>query len=296
MENLYQSILDNLYEGVYLIDASRVVTYWNKSAERITGFKAGEIIGKYCNDSLLSHMENENTRMHAAACPVHRTLLDGKRREANVCLRHRNGQHVEVSVKTMPLFERGEIIGAAEVFTEALQKKAAAAAASPSEDASLHDVLTGLPNRRYIDFYLKNRLAELENLDISFAAIMADIDCLQEVNDAYGMEVGDRIIKMVAKAMRGAFRKNDFIGRWSGEEFLVVIVGVSEDDLNLICEKIRNLVKHSTLRMEHESIGVTISIGSTIARRGDTPSSLQDRIAGAVRASKSAGRDLVTIL
>ena len=179
MEDLVQNLLDNLYEGMYLIDAGRVVTFWNKSAERITGFKAGDVVGKYCNDGMLNHLDRENARLRTALCPVHRTLMDGKRREADVFLRHRNGQKVEVSIKTLPLYDSGRIVGAAEVFTESLQKIAPGKAQSASEDAMLYDPLTALPNRRYIDFYLGNRMSEFERLGISFSVIMADVDRLQ---------------------------------------------------------------------------------------------------------------------
>jgi diguanylate cyclase (GGDEF)-like protein len=101
---------------------------------------------------------------------------------------------------------------------------------------------------------------------------------------------------MIAKTMRNAFRKNDFIGRWGGEEFLAVIVGVSAEDLSHICEKIRILVKNSVLRLEGVPVGVTISIGSTLVCQGDTLASIQQRADNALYISKQTGRDKVTIV
>ncbi len=278
MDSMYQGILNSLNEGVYLIDSGRVVIYWNKGAERITGIRAGDIIGKACNVDALYHYKNENSHVRAAAFPVHRTLLDGKRREANACLRHQNGQTVEVSVKTVPLCDGGKVVGAAEVFSEFVEQKAVKAAGL-SEDGMLYDALTGLPSRRYVDFYLKNRLSELENLGISFSIIMAEIQNLRQINETYGLKAGDRVVQAISREMRGAFRKNDFVGRWGGDQFGVIIIGVSEEDLGFICEKIRNLVKNPVLRVEGESVSVNLSIRSTLAFKGDTPSSLEARLA-----------------
>lgn len=297
MDDLVQDILDNLYEGVYLIDAGRVVTFWNKSAERITGFKACDVVGKYCSDGSLNHLNRENARLRTALCPVHRTLVDGRRREADVCLRHRNGQKVEVSVKTLPLYDSGKIVGAAEVFTESARKTVPGKAApNAAEDAALYDPLTALPNRRYIDFYLGNRMAEFERLGISFSVIMADVDHLRRVNDTYGPETGDRVVKAIASTIRAAFRKSDFVGRWDGAEFMVIVIGVSDEDLIPICEKLRLLVRSAVVKTERDPVGVTISVGSSIAREGDTAAVIQQRADSAVRESKRAGRDAVTIL
>ncbi len=295
-QDLNRGILDALYEGVYIVNTSRVVTFWNKGAERITGFRADEIVGKYCNDNILNHIDNDDTNMCLAGCPLHKTLRDGKQREKVFYLHHKDGHRIEVSIKTLAIYENGEITGAAEVFSDGIQMAVTNRAITQLKNLALYDHLTELPNRRYIDSYLTNRLAEFEKLGIVFSVITIDIDHFKAVNDTYGHEVGDQVLKMIATTMRNAFRKNDFLGRWGGEEFLAAVVGVLEEDLSLICEKIRLLVKNSILRLEQESISVTISIGSTVVQKGDTAASIQKRSDDAMYISKQSGRDKVTIL
>lgn len=277
MENVCRSILNSLNEGVCLVDTNKLVTFWNKSAERITGLRADDVVGRHCTDEAFYHYKKDSGSLRAAAFPLHKTLQDGKGRELNACLRHRCGQHVAVSVRTTPILDGVDIRGAMEVFSEAADSQPFKGTGS-AEDASMYDALTGLPNRRYIDYYLKNRLNELDNLDISFSMILARIQNLGDVQKAFGLDVGDKIVKLVAKEIRGAFRKNDFVGRWGGEEILVAIIGVSEEDLGFIREKVRSLIKNPLIRMQGEPISVVMSISTVAAYKGDTMYALQERL------------------
>jgi diguanylate cyclase (GGDEF)-like protein/PAS domain S-box-containing protein len=279
MDSVCRNILNNLNEGVCLVDVNKHIAFWNRGAERITGLKADDVVGKHCTDEMFYHYKRDNGSLRAAAFPLHKTLLDGKIRESSVYLRHRSGQHVEVCVKTTALYDDNAISGAMEVFSETTEKQNP----HPSEDATLYDALTGLPNRRYTEYYLKNRLNELDTLDISFSIILARIWNILDVQKAFGLDAGDKIIKLVAKEMRGAFRKNDFVGRWGGDELLVAIIGVSEEDLGFICEKVRNLIKNPMLRMEGESVSAALSISTAAAYKGDTMNSIEERLTMAER-------------
>lgn len=160
---------------------------------------------------------------------------------------------------------------------------------------ALLDPLTNLPNRRYLNSYLENRMNEYRKLAIPFAAIIMDVDHFKQVNDTYGHDIGDQVLIMLAETLRDAFRKNDIIGRWGGEEFLAVITGISQEDLIHICEKTRMLVKNSSLRSVEHPLGVSISLGASIVTENDTLSSLLKRADDALFCSKKAGRDRSTV-
>jgi len=120
MENnilAYLEILNNLYEGVYIVDKDRRITFWNKSAEDITGFSADEMQGRSCFNNLLNHVDAEGNSLCLGGCPLHKTILDGMDREAVVYLHHKNGHRVPVVVRTVPLVIEGEIAGAIEIFS-----------------------------------------------------------------------------------------------------------------------------------------------------------------------------------
>ena len=69
-ENFYRDILDNLSEGVYLVDRDKKITYWNKAAEQLTGFKATEVVGSRCSDNILVHVDSRGTQLCIEGCPL----------------------------------------------------------------------------------------------------------------------------------------------------------------------------------------------------------------------------------
>lgn len=299
MENeirFYKDILDNLYEGIYFVDTQRKITYWNKAAERITGFSSDEIVGMHCYDNILNHIDDQHNPLCKSGCPLYKTILSGQKSESGIYLHHKDGHRVAVAVKTIPMTVDCKIIGAVEVFIDDKEQADINNTINELKTFALYDQLTALPNRRYIDSFLSSRLRDFEELQLPFALAMIDIDHFKIFNDTYGHDVGDLVLKMVAKTFKSAIRKNDLIGRWGGEEFLAILTGVSEEELNTISEKVRGLVEKSALRHENKSLCVTVSIGSTLVQKDDTVASIQKRADDALYMSKGNGRNKVTIL
>jgi len=294
--SLYKEMLDNLYEGVYFVDNSRKITFWNKGAERISGFKSDEIIGKHCFENILNHVDDSGKQLCLDGCPLSKTIKDGQQRESGVYLLHKDGHRVFVAVRAIPLIIDGNIIGAVEVFSDDKNQAESSKKIDELTTLALYDQLTKLPNRRYLDSFLDNRLRDFEELGIPFALAMMDIDHFKIFNDTYGHDIGDLVLKMLAKTIKNLVRKNDLIGRWGGEEFLAIITGVSEEELKLILEKVRALVEKSVLRNENKLLNITISIGATMANKEDTATSILKRADNALYMSKDNGRNMVTIL
>ncbi len=158
------------------------------------------------------------------------------------------------------------------------------------------DELTGIANRRYIDFYLNNIYNEYEKFNSLFGILFFDIDHFKNVNDTYGHLIGDEILKIVSKTLKDNIRGDDLIGRWGGEEFIAVIKVESKEELNIIAEKLRMLVSKSSYMLEQsKSISVTISIGGTIFKEGEDITSLISRADSLMYKSKENGRNKVTI-
>ena len=294
--SLYKEMLDSFYEGVYFVDNSRTITFWNKGAERISGFNSNEILGKHCYENILNHVDDSGKQLCFDGCPLSKTIIDGQRRETGVYLHHKDGHRVSVSVRAIPLLIDGNIIGAVEVFSDDKNQAEISKKIDELTTLALYDQLTELPNRRYLDSFLDNRLRDFKELGIPFALAMMDIDHFKIFNDTYGHDVGDLVLKMLAKTIKNLVRKNDLIGRWGGEEFLAIITGVSEEELKLILEKVRALVEKSVLRHENKPLNITISIGTTTASKEDTAASILKRADNALYMSKDNGRNRVTIL
>src|SRR5512138_2173073 len=117
-KNFYKNVIDNLYDGVYFVDRDRRITYWNKGAERITGYTAEHSIGRRCRDNLLNHVTANGIPLCQEHCPLAAVMEDGQEREAEVFLHHADGYRVPVLVRGAPLRdESGNIIGAVESFS-----------------------------------------------------------------------------------------------------------------------------------------------------------------------------------
>ena len=113
-------LLDGLYDGVYFMDKGQRILYWSKGAERITGFAANEVIGSHCSDNVLIHVDDRGRRLcQSDLCPAFKTIKDGKRREAEIYLHHKNGHRLPVLTRILAVRgSNGDVIGAVEVFTD----------------------------------------------------------------------------------------------------------------------------------------------------------------------------------
>lgn len=92
-----EKLLDSLLDGVYFVDNSRCITFWNRAAERITGYSKSEAVGTYCSNNLLRHIDCDGRQLCLEGCPLAATIRDGKTREASVYLHHALGHRVPVS-------------------------------------------------------------------------------------------------------------------------------------------------------------------------------------------------------
>jgi PAS domain S-box-containing protein len=118
-DEFYKQLLDNLYDGVYFVDRDRRITYWNRAAEKLTGFSADEVVGRSCFDNILNHVDACGTDLCHGRCPLSFTMEDGCSREADVFLRHKRGHRVSVSVRATPISDdQGRIVGAIEIFSD----------------------------------------------------------------------------------------------------------------------------------------------------------------------------------
>jgi diguanylate cyclase (GGDEF)-like protein/PAS domain S-box-containing protein len=292
----YEELLELLYEGIYLVDNDRTILSWNKGAEKITGYRAAEVVGKKCYDNILNHVDESGNQLCLLGCPLHATIGDGNAREARVFLQHKKGFRVPIAVKTMPTYdESGRITGAAEIFIDDKNKVQILNSLEKYKREATEDSLTMLPNRRSILAALGSRMNENIELEVPFGIAFMDIDNFKMVNDVYGHDAGDEILKMVAKTLDGNLRKQDLVGRWGGEEFVAIFSDVDVNGIESVTEKMRFLVAESKIRKGLDEIKVTISIGVTIALPGDTAKGLVDRADRLMYESKKAGKNRVTI-
>ena len=288
-------LLDEMFEGFYLVDLNRVITFWNKGAEEITGFSAKEVTGKNCYDNILEHVDQSGKQLCITGCPLHQTTQDGIIRKADIFLRHKAGHRVPVSIKTIPLYKAEKIIGAAEFMVITPLLVNIEDEAEKYKSLALKDHLTGLPNRRYTETYLDLKMKEYKTFNLPFGIAFIDVDHFKVVNDTYGHDAGDEVLKMLARTYVNSTRGNDLIGRWGGEEFLAVFTNCQEKVLFSLVNKIRMLVESSRLIVNDTELRVTISIGATMVKPDDTIESMIKRADSLMYKSKEDGRNRCTV-
>jgi PAS domain S-box-containing protein len=101
--SFYKDVIDNLYDGVYFVDRERVITFWNKGAERISGYSSQQVIGHSCRDNLLNHVTAHGVQLCQGQCPLAACMEDGRPREADVFLHHADGQRIPILVRAAPM-------------------------------------------------------------------------------------------------------------------------------------------------------------------------------------------------
>lgn len=162
---------------------------------------------------------------------------------------------------------------------------------------ALTDALTRLPNRRAAEDFISQTMRATGGSSGGVTGIaIADIDRFKGINDAHGHVVGDAVLRFVALTLRRNLRNEDFVARWGGEEFVLVLPNTDLMTAQSVCERLRKELedRNFNLRDSGKPIGkVTISIGLTMLRPNDTMEQALDRADRALYAAKSSGRNTI---
>ncbi len=126
---------------------------------------------------------------------------------------------------------------------------------------SLRDPMTGLYNRRFLEEYVATLIAFSQRRKSVFSVLMLDLDYFKQVNDSFGHEAGDKVLKTLAETLANSARTSDMVIRYGGEEFLIILMDTSAEDAAIIAEKIRVKVEETKIALPGTVLQKTISIG-----------------------------------
>jgi diguanylate cyclase (GGDEF)-like protein/PAS domain S-box-containing protein len=292
----YKGLLDSVYDGIYLLDRNRHIIYWNDGAERLMGFKQSEVLGKTCADKILAHVNDQGEDICRKDCPVTKTIADGNVRELEVFLNHKEGHRVPVQMRVVPLRDANrQIIGAAEILSGNLPTFSLKRRIDFLQKQSLLDPLTNVDNRRALEMKLRSRIDSLKRYGMQFGLLFIDVDHFKDINDRYGHDIGDRVLKMIARTLANSLRPFDTIGRWGGEEFVAIIENIDDTTLSMIAERCRFLVEQSRLPKQFGGVNATVSIGAVISQPADDMETIVREADRLMYRSKKLGRNCVTV-
>src|SRR5687768_14249465 len=121
------------------------------------------------------------------------------------------------------------------------------------------DVLTRIPNRRATQVFLEKELSRAQRNQSEFSVLLIDIDNFKQVNDQWGHAVGDHVLVKTASLFQSMIRKQDLVGRWGGEEFLIIVPGPCAGDI--LAERVRREIEISQYSYGNASFYITVSVG-----------------------------------
>ncbi len=287
----FKGLLDHMADGVYFVDKDRRILYWNEGAFRLTGYRAEEMVGRFCQDDTLCHVDADGTRLCRNSCPLTACVGDGETHQALVFLRHKEGRHVPVSVRVQPIRSAdGSILGAVEIFSDVTAQYADHRRTEDLEKLAFLDQLTQLPNRRYLEKFLQGVLAGRTMEKELCGLLWIDVDRFKSINDHFGHPTGDRALQEVAKTLAAVMRTTDVVGRWGGDEFVAIIRNVGRDGLQVLADRCCLLVAQSSIELPNgRRISMSVSIGGSLATPEDTVETLVECADGVMYRSKGQG-------
>ena len=157
-----------------------------------------------------------------------------------------------------------------------------------------HGTLTKVPNRKYFNEKLKKEFYRAKRYKIPLSIAMLDIDYFKKINDTYGHDAGDTVLKKLADFCHKNIRESDFFARWGGEEFMFIFPHTDLENAIKICKKIKNKIE-SNPKIQ-VPVEFTISCGVTQLKENDTIDSFLKRVDDALYRAKENGRDRIEVI
>lgn len=159
-----------------------------------------------------------------------------------------------------------------------------------------HDTLTGLPNRNSYNQRLKDEIARYHRYNSPLTLAIWDIDHFKNINDTYGHKSGDKALVLTAKQLENHTRDTDFIARFGGEEFVMLLPNTDKNAALILANELREIIQTSGFNANGKAVPITISCGLTDFLENDTEDSLFERADKALYEAKNQGRNRCNIL
>ncbi len=164
------------------------------------------------------------------------------------------------------------------------------------QSLALTDPLTGLKNRRHLFELGRVEFSRAQRMDRPFSCMMLDLDHFKNINDNYGHQIGDEILQQFARCCVGSVREVDFLGRYGGEEFIILLPETDRDSAVMVAERLRKSITVNPFKTTAGDVSITVSVG--VSSKDDKTTNLESLIARADQAlyiSKHKGRNRVSI-
>lgn len=281
-EKLLSSIVNVTKHLVLVTNLEGVIVYTNKAFNKKLGYEEGELVGQHTRILKSGH---QNTMFYKRMWES--IISDG----------YFNGTFISIKKDTTLFYDKKEIstikdesgrpiyyVSISSDISEQVQKEV------ELENQIYIDSLTNLYNRKKFEIIMKRKIKEYTINNKLFSLILLDIDYFKKINDDYGHDIGDYILKELSHVLQENIRSCDYLFRWGGEEFAILIDGGSENARNLSA-KLRQNIKNSNF----QSISITVSFGISSMDNAKDKEVLFQQADQALYRSKQNGRDTIEV-
>jgi len=291
-----EKLLANMYDAVVFIDAAGRVTLWNRGAERLTGIAGSSVQQRPWQPELLEMSDEKGLPVAENDCPVHCAIRTGVQSLRRLTIRGRSERPVAVDTHAIPVVaEDGVALGAILLFHDASSETSLERRCQSLHEKSTKDPMTQVANRAEFDRVHEMFVAAHQQQQLPCSLMICDLDRFKQVNDTYGHQAGDDVIKSLATLLKASCRPGDLVARYGGEEFVVLCADCDNATATARAEGVRKaLAQISQRRMGGRT--TTVSFGVTEIQPGDTPETMLRRADRALLMAKANGRNTVVQL
>lgn len=282
---IFARVVEQTGDLVKITDREGRLVFVNQALQDKTGYTASEMLGK--KPSLLKSELQDPEK----AKQLWQTITAGEVYQNRIINRCKDGSTYYEETTISPVFNQH---GAIEYYVSTGKDVSDQVVMQQQlNELAMKDALTHLYNRRHLSMVLEAEIKRADRYGSQFGVVMFDVDHFKEVNDTFGHDVGDEVLCLMAEAVSDDIRETDQLGRWGGEEFLLIALGLNQARTDLLAEKIRKLIAQTQFPVAGR---VTVSIGATSYHPGEGEMMLLKRADQALYLAKKKGRNRVESL
>lgn len=262
--DFFRGVLDQVSDGVIIVDPAGLIVDWNQGAERHTGYLRQEILGRHAN-SLLEHCTDAGEPIPEEATPLSITARDGRPHTESLFLLHKQGYRFPAAVSTSPIFTGARVCaGAVEIFQSSRLSHGIRPSTRNSDEIRGYDADTGLPGHELTGKRLREALLRARLEQKPLGVLVVDFNNLRGINARFGYEAGNQALRITAQTLTHCTRYDDFVGRWKDDSFLIIAFLHCPSELSIISHRLEAMVSQSVLRWWGESQRLKVTIGVSL--------------------------------
>jgi diguanylate cyclase (GGDEF)-like protein/PAS domain S-box-containing protein len=251
----YEALFRHSPFAIVVLDMEMNVLSVNPAFERLFGFSLDEVRGKNF-DEMIAPSQYWDQASHYT-----QHVLRGEKVNHSVVRKRKNGSLIDLELFGVPVILDGKQIGVLGIYNDISERKRNE---ERLQYLATHDSLTGLPNRSLFQDRLQIALERALRNHKSLGILFMDLDGFKQVNDAYGHEIGDMVLRIVSQRLSGLLRASDTVARLGGDEFAFVLDHtLNRPDAVMIAERILEVLE-APIRVNDHSLSVSASIGISL--------------------------------